>query len=533
MALIRETASVLGLALVLTACATTGQSPGAQARAQAIRAALQTGDTARAFQALVDEYAAAGLQVSPSLQLHTLAVTDPISHYQAERQIIHATRMPAPSEGRVYWAQWASSLTAGRWNPDDAIGDEHRQQQLGAYTVLGVLAHEIGHHLNHIHGARGETASLEEYGADRLAIGILNGLTRDPDLHVLLTKYRSDVLRSLWTHLPAAAKPALPPVDRLEDHFREVKTDFERTPAGIVGLVLARQTRLLDAPAPLALPDLVERLHTSRSRRQAARRYADGWTVTTLGPVVLPRKFGLDAAGRVWAVTKTGTTVTLSHKADTLSVDLGPDGAGGLSGALAFGAGGWAIGAGTRIWLLKDGKVIRSAPFKGNFRRVGVSVDGRLFRMGNHAAPGTRATAFSELLSSGARILAIIPSPADRDNPTDHTLEGAVRGFAVDAQQRVVFVDTANILRRTNGKTIETLAGGLPGHADGPGPSARIQGSAYYPIAISETGLVTFLGADYPVTGNTLGERVLVRQAQPAPKQATSERRGARSRAGM
>jgi len=289
--------NTLWLVAVLSACASHPSSAPRQdsvpSRASELAALIERGDTVAAFDVVRSELERLGAPTPGNLRLETQPVTEPLSTFSYDDHVLRLTSLPKAGEGMAYWQNWSNLVTGGAWDPAKVFVDEADAQATGAYAVLGIAAHELGHAIAQHLDINPEATHAQELLADRIAVAAMLELDRIPALAALRERYREAVVGSLLDAIPGAA--TIPPGD-LDAWVASTSADPSNLP-GYVGLQLARQRRLFtEAEAqPASTPRASIALHaldparTLIRVREATARWL--WPSVTATQASLPESF--------------------------------------------------------------------------------------------------------------------------------------------------------------------------------------------------------------------------------------------------
>ena len=291
-------AATLSLALAACTPATSGVPPKTRPAARttlgiqdpfrapvtALAATLDSGDTHAAFGALCRLYAAAGVPTARTLSIRLQAWNKPLSSYLSGDNTVRMSALLKAGQGQPYWQGWSRLLTGGTWQP--AGLDETTRRRLGNFAVIGILAHEIGHHLIEFYGAMGSGGPLNELYADMLAVALMNQLQRDP----LLAKYRALYARhiagGLLDSVAPVHRPVPPPAAARDLAPWATKIPLPSSTAPYVALQLTRQRHLLGLRPGLRLTGVGKRMLLSAwAERLTKRPLVGAARVRTVGPM--------------------------------------------------------------------------------------------------------------------------------------------------------------------------------------------------------------------------------------------------------
>ena len=104
--------------------------------------------------------------------------------------------MMLQSDGTDYWANWGKVMGNEYWE-ETAFEVPEEKYLIGNFAVLGILAHEMGHHLGEIYGWEPKRGAGSEFFADEIAVRVMNELSRNKNLRKLKERYLEVVCISL------------------------------------------------------------------------------------------------------------------------------------------------------------------------------------------------------------------------------------------------------------------------------------------------------------------------------------------------
>lgn len=486
------------------ACHSEGAKPAAPSTSKAavepvvtpakrLAAALGRQDTAEVFDALLAAATQAGIRHSNLLNLETEGPEKPLSFYSPDTALITVTRLLGPGEGRAYWSMWSELLTGGAWKPDAIFADEAEMLRLGNYAIMGILAHEIGHHLLKMYHATPNGDGWRELYADKVAVAFLNHLAeQDADLRALRDRYREVVAGSLLDRTKKTAQPILEDGD---GDKRFASHGLPKDPAAYVALQLTRQRMLLDETGLHSLESLARTvLRSGEGGFLATRRDDPTLTATIETTRTLEKEV---PKGALVAVSPDGRVVIVRNAGKGKAFFVQEAGKPEIripfppmeKGAYGPGAVGVAV-VGDRLFVstaMPPGVVA----VEGNSAKVlvppsqfddyenpmlGADAQGQLYVLDNDK--GVRIRRVDLATGELTPVASFVKNKRNRQRYGDGSVEVAtiaIRSFALHSDGRVLFVDhKRSALRSVHRDEVATLAGGWRGYRDGSGFKAEL-----------------------------------------------------------
>ena len=231
---------------------------------------MEQGQSQQVLQHLRAEFAQLGLELPEELRLEQHRFDEPLSFYRHETQTIRlSSLLTEAAQGPRYWQAWSDIFSASRWLPGPQFDGAADMQRAANFTLLGILAHEMGHCADRHYGILEQRwnrqeeppPSLRELVADELAITLLRRLTARSQGQQYLDQYQRVVLHSLRTSAPADRQVLIPAQESLWDFASKVQVQPQEIDR-YCGYQLSRQQRLLhtfEGPSEEQLQQLAAR----------------------------------------------------------------------------------------------------------------------------------------------------------------------------------------------------------------------------------------------------------------------------------
>lgn len=259
-----------------------------------LHGSLETGDTRAAYDAVAELYRAHGAEPRTDLVFRVVDYRQVMCWYRGNSLEIQMTRMIGPDEGPAFWKFWSEFATGGRWDAAASFESPREMQLLANYLMVTLIAHEMGHHLRDVYGIHGE-GFQEELGADRLALGILDELAKDPRFARLRDRFHRIWTIELVRRIPDDRRIEYPDDLDLDDWNPELPQDT----LTYVSMHLARQRLLLQRERP-SFAEVVRKLQEAHARRFETRAYSGrACAVETLRRVPSGFLYCVDPDGRL------------------------------------------------------------------------------------------------------------------------------------------------------------------------------------------------------------------------------------------
>ncbi len=186
--------------LVLLASVLTcyGQVSITTSMSNMIMSDLEKGRTDSLFIHIQTCYEMAGWKLNkPRPRLEKQDYLQPISMTNDER-ILQTELMSQKKQGYLYWQNWSNLITDSTWRVKEAFPKEKDAYLLGNYTIMLIMAHELGHYYSAANDLRGSDSEWENL-ADHFAIAFVNELAKtNTTFEVLKNKYLQLVTISLY-----------------------------------------------------------------------------------------------------------------------------------------------------------------------------------------------------------------------------------------------------------------------------------------------------------------------------------------------
>lgn len=216
--------------------------------------ALDQGQADEVLYHLRGEFSQLGLELPAELGLQQHSFDQPLSFYRHETQTIRlSSLLTEAAQGPRYWQAWSDVFSGGKWTPGPELGEAQEMQRAANFTLLGILAHEMGHCADRYYGILEDRwnrpdeppPALRELVADELAVTVLRRLAEQPRGRELLNQYRQVVLEKLRNSAPPERQIRIPPEVSLWAFAEKVQVapeDIDR----YCGYQLSRQHRLME-----------------------------------------------------------------------------------------------------------------------------------------------------------------------------------------------------------------------------------------------------------------------------------------------
>ncbi len=255
---------ILMVSAVLLHAAGASDAAGPGRRGELVRCLhddLVAGATVPAFHHLVRLYEEEGVPLSDNLRLEEQSSFELLSVYR-EGGELRQSRLLGPGEGFRYWQTWSEAIAGGNFDPAAVFADEEEARRIGNFALLGIMAHELGHHAAEIHGRNTDHPPFRELVADEFAVRMMRVWAAEPAMRELVSGYREKVAGRLRAAVPDGVRaepwPSIAPPDLAR--LRELAATMappEGGVAGYVSLQLARQAALLDQPELSSLAEFM------------------------------------------------------------------------------------------------------------------------------------------------------------------------------------------------------------------------------------------------------------------------------------
>ena len=468
-----------------------------------LRQSLHTGDTQAMFAATRAIYQSFNFRISTPLFLTAQDWHVPLSCYDDFHNRIVTSQLLQKGEGREYWQTWSDNVAGGTWDLDAAFSDEADMRLTGNYAILGLLAHEFGHHIHYRYRIKMNRGD-EELFADKCAVAFMIYVSADAELAKLRQRYIDAVVNSLRMAIPEAERVTIPADANLDTWCHEFA--LPEPVASYVSLALARQARLFAADQPPPLADVERKVAspTLAAVLETRQLVTPPWrmeTATTAGfgnwgDIGSGKEFSVSPDGTAWMASVsddlsrlemtcadiTGNTVRVSASGSAVAADCSIAGVAVRDASTVFVA---TFGGQPRIRVYElsivgssiDAKLIGQLDIAvGRVFSIGLSPDGSvwIYTWLRQTAESKIEHVFLRVDGPGGTLTAQTALPKNRGatfsdgESANCCLPGGIEPFSVDDHGAVYFLDTErNALRRIRDGRVETVAGGIRDGNDG------------------------------------------------------------------
>lgn len=231
------------LLLLTSISACYGQVSVTESMSNRILSHLKKGQTDSLFMDIQRCYEMAGWELNkPRPRLEKQDYLQPLSMTSDER-ILQTELMSKKKQGYVYWQNWSNLIADSTWNVKAAFPTSKEAYLVGNYTIMLIMAHELGHYYSEANDLRRTSAEWENI-ADHFTIAFLNELAEvNPELRELKLRFEQKVVNDLYMAVKPELRTSIPQNLSLYEyvfHFA-LPSDNEK----YVTLQLARESRLL------------------------------------------------------------------------------------------------------------------------------------------------------------------------------------------------------------------------------------------------------------------------------------------------
>lgn len=225
----------------ITAC--YGQVSVSKSMSNKILSELEMGQTDSLFMDIQRCYEMGGWVLNkPRPRLEKQDYLQPLSMTNDER-ILQTELMSQEKQGYSYWQNWSDLIADGSWDVKGEFPKEKDAYLLGNYTIMLIMAHELGHYYSEANDLRGTSAEWENI-ADHFAIAFLNELAEaNPKLNLLKQQFEQKVVNDLYMAVKPEMRTSIPQDLSLYEYVFHFGLPSDN--AKYVTLQLARESRLL------------------------------------------------------------------------------------------------------------------------------------------------------------------------------------------------------------------------------------------------------------------------------------------------
>ncbi len=233
--------SILLLFASISAC--YGQVSVSETTANRILSHLKKGQTDSLFMDIQRCYEMAGWELNkPRPRLEKQNYLEPISMTNDER-ILQTELISKKKQGYVYWQNWSNLIADSSWNVNEAFANGKDAYLVGNYTIMLIMAHELGHYYSEANDLRRTSAEWENI-ADHFAIAFLNELAEvNPELRQLKLQFEQKVVNDLYMAVNPDLRTTIPEELSLYEYVFHFGLPSENEK--YVTLQLARESRIL------------------------------------------------------------------------------------------------------------------------------------------------------------------------------------------------------------------------------------------------------------------------------------------------
>ncbi|MBK9451283.1 MAG: hypothetical protein IPN95_18100 [Bacteroidetes bacterium] len=232
---------VFVLFMSVTAC--FGQVSVTPSMSKEVLSDLEKGQTDSLFLDIQRCYEMAGWKLNkPRPRLEKQDYLKPISMTNDER-IIQTELMSQQEQGYLYWQNWSNLIADSSWNLKKAFPKGKDAYMVGNYTIMVIMAHELGHYYSEANNLRGNSSEWENI-ADHFAIAFLNELAEvNPKLKLLKQQFEQQVINDLYMAVKPELRTTIPSDLSLYEYVFHFSLPYGN--AEYCSLQLAREGRLL------------------------------------------------------------------------------------------------------------------------------------------------------------------------------------------------------------------------------------------------------------------------------------------------
>ncbi len=204
---------------------------------------LEKGQTESLFMNIQRCYEMAGWKLNkPRPRLEKQDYLQPLSMTNDER-ILQTELMTHKKQGYLYWQNWSNLIADSSWNVKKAFPKDKDAYLVGNYTIMLIMAHELGHYYSEANDLRGTSSEWENI-ADHFAIAFLNELAEvNPQLQLLKQQFEQYVVNDLYMAVKTERRTSIPQDLSLYEYVFHFSLPYQNQQ--YVTLQLAREDRLL------------------------------------------------------------------------------------------------------------------------------------------------------------------------------------------------------------------------------------------------------------------------------------------------